>query len=210
MERAHRTIKTALKAKGGEWLQQLPVVLLGMRAIPLESGASPFIIVTGSTLLLPKVNQSKLTDGDFIKTLVRSMTEVDFRSLSEGRIHGPQKSFEPRQLRMASHVWLRLDRVRKPLEAPYTGPFEVAEWRDKVVKLKKLDGSVEVVSVDRVKPAVLKSSPVRQLKQHQPQVPQATDQSQVPQAPDKPSASDRRTHCGRRVRFSKKLQTFFC
>ncbi len=72
----------------------------------------------------------------------------------------------------------------------------MAEWREKVVKLKKLDGSVEVVSVDRVKPAVLKSSPVRQLKQHQPQVPQAPDQPQVPQTPDQPSVYDRRTHCG--------------
>ena len=106
-----------------------------MRAIPLEYGASPFTIVTGSTPLLPKVNQLKLT-------LIRSMTEVDFRSLSEGRIHGPQKSFEPRQLKMASHVWLRLDRVRKLLEAPYTRPFEVAEWREKVVKLKKLAGRI--------------------------------------------------------------------
>jgi len=54
IERAHRTIKTAVMARKEGWLQALPMVLLGIRSLPNESGFSPFTAVTGANLLLPR------------------------------------------------------------------------------------------------------------------------------------------------------------
>ena len=151
IERMHHTLKTALKARGGDWIQELPIILLGLRAIPNESGSSPFTTVTGTSLLLPAVQKGKSTDVGYIKDLARMMKTVDFTTLSEGHVHGPHQSFIPKQLRSSSHIWLRIDRVRRPLEAPYSGPFKVKTLGDKTVTILKEDGRSETVSVDRTK-----------------------------------------------------------
>ena len=135
-----------------------------------------------SQLLLLATQSTKIADAKYIRELSRAMKEVDFSSLSEGRIHGPAKEHVPSKLKTASHVWLRIDRVLKPLEAPYTGPFKVLENDGKVVRIEKEDGTQDTVSIDRVKPAVLEKSiqpkpsekqPQRQL---QPSVPPQTHQ----------------------------------
>ena len=41
IERAHRTLKTAIIARGESWLSALPIVLLGIRSTPNESGFRP-------------------------------------------------------------------------------------------------------------------------------------------------------------------------
>ncbi|XP_045110889.1 uncharacterized protein LOC123504442 [Portunus trituberculatus] len=122
LERAHRTLKTAIIARGQEWIQSLPVVLLGLRTMPNESGYSPFTAVTGSS------------------------------------DHSLQNSFIPPDLFHTTHVWLRRDRVRRSLEAPYTGPFRVLKRADKCFILELLSGAHETVSIDRLKPAYLLQS----------------------------------------------------
>ena len=60
IERLHRTLKAALKARitGPDWLDELPWILLGIRSTPKEDiGASPAEMVYGSTLTVP---------GDFL------------------------------------------------------------------------------------------------------------------------------------------------
>ena len=47
IERTHRTIKAAFIARKENWLQALPVILLGIHNVPNESGVSPFSAVTG-------------------------------------------------------------------------------------------------------------------------------------------------------------------
>ena len=144
--------------RGGQWLQQLPIVLLGVRAIPDDQGVSPFTTVTGTSLLVPNVNSSRVTDSSFIKQLARSMREIDFARLSEGKVNSPRSQYIPHGLRSSSHLWVRVDRVRRALEAPYRGPYEVQRWNDKVVTIKKEDGSLETVSIDRVKSAIQSSA----------------------------------------------------
>jgi len=153
IERAHRTLKTALKARGGDWIQELPLVLLGLRAIPNEDGLSPFTTVTGTSLLLPSLNSTRGTDIEFVKTLSKQMAELDFSTLSGGRCHGPHQTHIPKDLANAKKVWVRIDRIRRPLEAPYAGPYEVVEMTEKVVTIRKEDGRSEIVSIDRTKPA---------------------------------------------------------
>ena len=54
VERVHRTLKAAIRARSQEWLRALPVVLLGLRAMPAKSGFSAFTAVTGAQVLFPR------------------------------------------------------------------------------------------------------------------------------------------------------------
>lgn len=62
--------------------------------------------------------------------------------------------YVPHDLRTSTHVFVRRDTVRKPLQQPYDGPFRVVERRDKHFVLD-LGGRTDTVSVDRLKPAHL-------------------------------------------------------
>ena len=161
IERVHRTIKTAITARRESWLDALPVVLLGIRSIPNESGFSPFTALTGSNLLLPKPiindDQSPLSH-DAVKKIASEMTKLDFQELSNGRIHSNTKTFIPSDLKKCSHVWLRVDRVRKPLEAPYSGPYLVKDRHPKHFKIIMNSGEENTVSIDRLIPAVISQS----------------------------------------------------
>ena len=55
-------------------------------------------------------------------------------------------------LRSASHVFLRVDAVKRPLVPPYEGPFPVLCRSDKTFDLLRKDKTI-TVSIDRLKPA---------------------------------------------------------
>lgn len=112
LEQAHRTLKTAIIARGEEWMQSLLVVFLGLQTIRNESGYSPFTAVTGS-LLVPEYTG---------RSIICNMQHIDFLSLSTGSDRSLQRPIIPPDLFHSTHVWLRRDRVRRSLEAPYTGP----------------------------------------------------------------------------------------
>jgi hypothetical protein len=52
---------------------------------------------------------------------------------------------------------VRIDRVRKPLEAPYEGPFPLVKLHDKIVVITLPTGQNQTVSIDRVKPVNFKT-----------------------------------------------------
>ncbi|CAM1292349.1 Uncharacterised protein r2_g154 [Pycnogonum litorale] len=58
---------------------------------------------------------------------------------------------------MRCSVWLRVDRVRRPLEAPYQGPFLVLKRSPKTFVLQKPNGREMSVTIDRLKPAIISS-----------------------------------------------------
>lgn len=163
IERCHRTIKSAIMARKENWLLALPVVLLGLRASPGESGFSPFTAVTGSSMLLPKPIIDKHSEdipinNDLTKTLIKEMSKLDTVSLSLGKIHSTPKPYIPTGLKSCTHVWVRTDRVRRPLEAPYTGPFPVKKRMEKFFVIENLSGTDQAISIDRLKPAYLPQS----------------------------------------------------
>lgn len=159
IERFHRTLKAAIIARKQEWLASLPIVLLGLRLMPNDSGFSPFTAVTGTQLLCPKPMlepPSNIKNShEFIQKLSKYMTEIDFCHLSEGRAKIIGKSYVPPELQTCTHVWLRIDRVKKSLEAPYEGPFLVIDRLDKVFIIEKPSGKRQSVSADRLKPVCL-------------------------------------------------------
>ncbi|GBM90363.1 hypothetical protein AVEN_176470-1 [Araneus ventricosus] len=65
-----------------------------------------------------------------------------------------QKIFVQKDLHTCTHVFIRIDRVRKPLEPPYDRPFTVVKRHDKYFAVT-IKGKDVNISVDRLKPAYL-------------------------------------------------------
>lgn len=218
VERLHRTLKTAIMAKKQAWLDSLPIVLLGLRAIANESGFAPFTAVTGSNIYIPRMftdttNEVEFT-SDNIQHLAKLMASLDFQELSAGRHHASPKSFVPSDLKDCSHVWLRIDRVRRALEAPYSGPYFVVKRFEKFFVIKDSTGKDITVSINRLKPACIVKS--TNLKSSEPGVSETSPKkgsltrtssiklkSTQDEAwpPEDVSTKTYRTRFGRRVRF---------
>ena len=60
-------------------------------------------------------------------------------------------------LSTCTHVFVRSDVVRKPLQSPYNGPYRVVDRKEKYFILD-LNGRKDTVSIDRLKPAHLDDS----------------------------------------------------
>ena len=91
-----------------------------------------------------------------VNRLAKCMSDIDFCTLSRGLHHTPQRLLRNISLHKGDFVFVRIDRVRRPLEAPYEGPYEVLDFDDKIVKLKLHADKSVVVSLDRVKLAHLR------------------------------------------------------
>ncbi|GFT05835.1 uncharacterized protein NPIL_320741 [Nephila pilipes] len=65
-----------------------------------------------------------------------------------------QKIFAHKDFKTCTHVFVRVDRVKKALVPPYEGPFTVTERSEKYFTLL-LKGKPVNISVDRLKPAYL-------------------------------------------------------
>lgn len=156
IERFHRRLKEGIKTRSScSWVEVLPSILLGIRtAIREDSGCSPSEMLYGSALRLPgdllspEFSQSKVSPSCFTSVLKETMLNLKpapgSHSESQGRIQ--------RSLAEATHVFLRVDSVKSPLQKPYIGPFKVLSRNDKTFTILR-NGKNDVVSVDRVKTA---------------------------------------------------------
>lgn len=61
-----------------------------------------------------------------------------------------RKPFVTTNLKSASHVFIRYDAVKKPLQMPYDGPFNVVERSEKFFKIIE-NGKERSISIDRLK-----------------------------------------------------------
>ncbi|GFS50232.1 pol polyprotein [Trichonephila inaurata madagascariensis] len=69
--------------------------------------------------------------------------------LKPPRSRGKQTIFVHSELHKCTHVFVRRDSVRRPLQAPYDGPYPVTKRSDKV----NIHGKPTSISIDRRKPA---------------------------------------------------------
>ncbi len=60
----------------------------------------------------------------------------------------------PFSLQECTHVFVRVDRVKRALEAPYEGPYEVVRKLRKYFVVRRGDKEISI-SIDRLKPAFL-------------------------------------------------------
>ena len=115
---------------------------------PDDDGTSAFSRVTGEQPLVPHVVPPNFN----LTQLSIELHRLPFNYNPPRRKQAA--SFIPEKLRSSSHVWLRIDRVRRPLEAPYQGPYEVLRREDDTFSLL-IRGKPTNVSIDRLKPAIL-------------------------------------------------------
>lgn len=156
LERQHRSLKAILRCRGNEWLDSLPLALFAMRIMPLgDTSLSPFSMVTGSEVLIPNMcfSHKELKDDpcEFTRKLAEKLQTISFQPT---RFEQKLKVHLPDELKRCKKVWVRVDRIKRPLESPYSGPHEVVSRNDKFFKLKYLSGKTENVSVNRLKPVI--------------------------------------------------------
>uniref|UniRef100_A0A1X7TIX9 Integrase catalytic domain-containing protein n=1 Tax=Amphimedon queenslandica TaxID=400682 RepID=A0A1X7TIX9_AMPQE len=127
VERFHRQLKGALKAQthSHSWTDSLPLVLLGIRtAVKEKLKCSAAELVYGTSLRLPgkffSPSHSDFTDSETNVTKLKSV--MGKLSPVPTRLPVTQKSFVSKDLNSTTHVFIRHDAVRKPLQQPYDGP----------------------------------------------------------------------------------------
>ena len=159
IERFHRQLKSILKSypDTANWTTALPMALLGIRtAIKQDFHCTPSELVYGTTLRIP---------GEFVATSTVLSTDQANYAAKLKVVMQQLKAIPPRQpkyqhvnvsdlLQNCTHVFVRHDAIRKPLQAPYDGPYEVLTRNKKHFTLS-IKGRKEVVSLDRLKPAYM-------------------------------------------------------
>lgn len=161
VERWHRSLKAAIMChNNSEWFDVLPTVLLGLRtSIKEDIGATAAELVYGTTLRIP---------GEFFicedmepepKMFVEKFRE-HIRKIrpTPTAHHEKRKVFVHKNLYSCTHVFIRIDRVKKPLERPYEGPYRIVERiSDHVFKID-INGLETNVNVERLKPAYFEAT----------------------------------------------------
>lgn len=157
IERFHRTLKAALMCKSSTpWTQLLPSVLLGLRtSLKEDIGCSPAELLYGTTLRLP---------GEFFVHTELTADQTKFANKHRERMrllrptssahHNKIRPFRHKEIDSCTHVFVRSDHVKAPLEPPYRGPFKIMERISELVFKVQLDEkTTKNISVERLKPA---------------------------------------------------------
>lgn len=158
VERLHRTIKAALTAhESPHWSTKLPIVLLALRnTVKEDIGHSPAELVYGTTLRLPgeyfHAAPPEPRPLELVVALREAMGQLRY---TPGANHATRRTtFVPADLSQVSHVFVRIDAVKPPLQPRYEGPLAVLERREKTFKVQR-DHSEVWISIDRLKPAFI-------------------------------------------------------
>jgi hypothetical protein len=153
VERLHRCLKDALRARAAAatWSEELPFVLLGLRAQPREdTGLSPAEAVFGAPIVLPnEFLQNEETPVDAIIKMFSKTLHVPAVSLPMHNSSAQLPDELPGDLLSAPLIWIRQGGVIPPLQPPYDGPYTVLRrgprsftirvgFRDKVIAVDRL------------------------------------------------------------------------
>lgn len=163
IERFHRSLKTSLRcyeSASKNWVDHLPLVLLGLRSVFKEDiGCSAAEMVYGTTLRLPNEffvssNKDDLDPCSYLAKLRLIMSNV---KPAVGKTIFNKKAFIFKDLFNTSHVFLRIDSNSKSLEPKYSGPHKVLRRENKFFDID-FNGHSKTVSIDRLKPAYFENS----------------------------------------------------
>lgn len=161
VERFHRQLKAAITCVDSKnWYFRLPMILLGLRTAHREDmKCSAADLVYGQGLRIP---------GEFFDAPKECNDRTDFSkrlhnvfdSLRpvETTNHSKKRFFINKQLMKSTHVFVRFDAVKKPLQKPYDGPYEVLHRENKFMDVL-IKGKAQRISIDRLKPAHLPQEP---------------------------------------------------
>ncbi|XP_055929796.1 uncharacterized protein LOC129960402 [Argiope bruennichi] len=134
----------------------LPTLLLGFRSVFKEDlQATTAELVYGKSLRLPGEFFDPTPGDASPKQLVDDLKRhfAMMRPVPTS-CHGQRTIFVHPHLNVCSHVFVRHDGVRKPLQASYDGPYKVLVRRQKTFDLE-IRGTSHTISIDRLKPAFI-------------------------------------------------------
>ena len=170
VERLHRQLKAALKCHA------LPLVLLGIRtALKEDLKCTAAEMVYGTTLRLPGEffntagNHATANPADYVARLKANMQQLHAPPVRENNPSG--RVFQSQAFSSCTHVFVRHDATRKPLQPVYDGPFKIIERQDKYFVLD-LNGRTDTVCIDGLKPIPLVPLPSRNNHHSHPTLPQ--------------------------------------
>nr|VZI26538.1 unnamed protein product [Spirometra erinaceieuropaei] len=125
-----------------EWSDNLPLALLGIgAALKSDLGCSTAELVFDTALRLPGEMITPTSRGadETPDNLVHRLRQF-MRSLSPVPPRAPMtESYVEKDLDSCTHVFVRCDRVRQPLESPYEGPFRVLARNAKTFRVLRSD-----------------------------------------------------------------------
>ena len=108
-------------------------------------------------MLLPQLmintENTETVTQNFTRELHKTMAKFDLTDFSN-REKSTKTSYVPDQLQTCDKVWIRIDRVQKLLEAPYSGPYMVLERTPKYFLIETNSNTHTQVSIDRLKPYI--------------------------------------------------------
>ncbi|GFT68004.1 retrovirus-related Pol polyprotein from transposon opus [Nephila pilipes] len=90
----------------------------------------------------------KMDQETFVSQLQKCMEQL--KTVPSSSVNKHQKIFVHKHLRSCSHVFVRIDRIRKALEPPYQGPYRVVERSENFFTLSMKNKNVNI-SIDRQK-----------------------------------------------------------
>ena len=166
VERLHRRLKEALIALGADqpndWFWKLPCVLLSIRTtFKPDIGASPADLVYGEGLAIPGelLPNTPSTDQELARqrraALADLRMEVARFQPIQTSAHRQPHIHLPQSLDTCTHVFVRRGGVQSTLSSPYLGPYRVISRNNVNFKVAIPGRAAEVVSISRVKPAIL-------------------------------------------------------
>jgi len=155
IERFHRTLKAALIATDAvSWVEALPLVMLSLRnTFKPDISCTASELVYGTPVRLPgqllAPSAAVPDEHRFVQRLRETMGALRPVPTSN---HSTRTAYVHPALQSATHVFIRTDKVKPPLTAPYSGPFKVLERHEKFLTLD-VQSVPQRVSMDRLKPA---------------------------------------------------------
>ncbi|GFX23698.1 laminin subunit beta-1 [Trichonephila clavipes] len=164
IEELHRPLKSAIKCHATErWTEVLPIILLGLRASLKEDIlCTPAELVFGTTIRLPgEMFDSSKPDDDVLNFVSKLKSHMQSLHPKPPKHHGKRPVFIHPGLLEATHVFLRRDMLRRPLQQPYDGPFKVLQRKDKVFSLTSMNETPATVEPNSTAstPATVESDP---------------------------------------------------
>jgi hypothetical protein len=158
VERFHRQLKAALMTRHDRtnWVEHLPVILLGIRnAVKEDLGHTATEMLYGEPVRLPgdffQQSGKQEDTGEYISRIKSKIRELNYQEPRMPNVE-QQKLYKDKWLDKVTHVYVRVDRVKRSLEAPYEGPYEIIERKPKYYMICR-KGKPDAVSIDRLKAA---------------------------------------------------------